>query len=120
MLKNNLIIAMSFLVMVTGCSDIVPISKVALPPVTVIRGNIEKIESASIIIKDDSENITVAYPNGSIKPVLPLGGEIIVYGNLRPGTPKIFDAYVIRSESETTILQQPGGHIGFVLQTEFK
>lgn len=106
---------------IISCSNITPISNLALPPVTVIKGNVYELESNSLVLKDESDKISVAYPNETtVKPVLFLNDTITVYGNLRPGTPGVFDAYVIKTESQTYIMQQPGGHIGIILQTGFK
>jgi len=50
-----------------------------------------------------------------------MGEQIVVYGNLRVGTQKIFDGYVIKKASgEQIIITNPKPHFGFILQTSFK
>lgn len=111
-----------FVMLLNGCAKIIPIKKLALPPVTTIEGNITKLDPSGFTLKDCSGSIYVRaqLPKG-LKVKLSVGERVRVYGNLQGGKKKIFDGYVIKkSTGEQIIVSNPSPHLGFIIQTSFK
>jgi hypothetical protein len=111
-----------FFVLLNGCAKITPIKNLALPPVSIIEGNITKLNHSGFTLKDSSGPIYVRaeLPKDS-KLKISVGERVRVYGNLQGGKKKIFDGYVIRkSTGEQIIVSNPSPHLGFILQSSFK
>lgn len=103
-----------------ACSSTKSIKDLTLPPVSHIAGNFIESLPDGFVFSDSSQKIKIAYPSGiESVPHLVSGQKLDIYGNLRPGIPKIFDAYVIKSESQEYILEQPGGIVMFHIQSPF-
>ena len=105
-----------------GCTGITPIRDVALPPVTTIQGTVTQLAGDGFSLADSSGSIFVkARPSGDKKLNLSLNETVKVYGNLRGGEDKVFDAYVIRKPTgEQIIITNPTPHFGFVIQSSFQ
>ena len=111
-----------FVILLNGCAKITPIKNLALPPVSIIEGNITKLDDRGFDLMDDSGSIyvRVELPE-NIKLKLSVGEKVKVYGNLQGGKKKIFDGYVIKKTTgEQIIVSNPTPHFGFILQTSFK
>jgi hypothetical protein len=114
--------AAMFFILLTGCAGTTPIKSLALPPVSIIEGNITQLDDSGFDLMDDSGSIYVrAELAENIKLKLSVGEKVKVYGNLQGGKKKIFDGYVIKkSTGEQIIVSNPSPHFGFILQTSFK
>ena len=122
---RNYIILMAtvlFVILLNGCAGTIPIKNLALPPVSIIEGNITQLDDSGFDLMDDTGSIyvRVELPE-NIKFKLSVGEKVKVYGNLQSGKKKIFDGYVIKkSTGEQIIVSNPSPHFGFILQTSFK
>ena len=111
-----------FIILLNGCAETMPIKNLALPPVSIIEGNITQLDDSGFDLMDDTGSIyvRVELPE-NIKFKLSAGEKVKVYGNLQSGKKKIFDGYVIKkSTGEQIIVSNPSPHFGFILQTSFK
>ena len=111
-----------FIILLNGCAGTMPIKNLALPPVSIIEGNITQLGDSGFDLMDDSGSIyvRVELPE-NIKFKLSVGEKVKVYGNLQSGKKKIFDGYVIKkSTGEQIVVSNPSPHFGFILQTSFK
>jgi hypothetical protein len=118
----TLMAAVVFVILLNGCAGTTPIKNLALPPVSIIEGNITQIDNSGFDLMDDSGSIhvRVELPE-NIKLKLSVGEKVKVYGNLQGGKKKLFDGYVIKkSTGEQIIVSNPTPHFGFILQTSFK
>jgi hypothetical protein len=123
-MRNHIILMATvlFVIFFNGCAGITPIEKLALPPVSIIEGNITQLDDSGFDLMDDTGSIyvRVELPE-NIKFILSVGEMVKVYGNLQSGKKKIFDGYVIKkSTGEQIIVSNPSPHFGFILQTSFK
>ena len=123
-MRNHFILmaAAMFVILLNGCAGTTPIKNLALPPVSIIEGNITQLDDSGFDLMDDSGSIHVlAELPENIKFKLSVGEKVKVYGNLQSGKKKIFDGYVIKkSTGEQLIVSNPSPHFGFILQTSFK
>ena len=123
-MRNHFILmaAAMFVILLNGCAGTTPIKNLALPPVSIIEGNITQLDDSGFDLMDDSGSIhvRVELPE-NIKLKLSVGEKVKVYGNLQGGKKKIFDGYVIKkSTGEQIVVSNPSPHFGFILQTSFK
>jgi hypothetical protein len=123
-MRNHFILMATamFGILLNGCAGTMPIKNLALPPVSIIEGNITQLDDSGFDLMDDSGSIyvRVELPE-NIKFKLSVGEKVKVYGNLQSGKKKIFDGYVIKmSTGEHLIVSNPSPHFGFILQTSFK
>jgi hypothetical protein len=111
-----------FVALLNGCAGTTPIKNLALPPVSIIEGNITRLDNSGFDLMDDSGSIYVrAELPENIKTRLSVGEKVRVYGNLQGGRKKIFDCYVIKkSTGEQIIVSNPSPHFGFIIQSSFK
>jgi hypothetical protein len=123
-MRNHIILMATvvFVILLNGCAGTMPIKNLALPPVSIIEGNITQLDDSGFDLMDDSGSIYVrAELPENIKLKLSVGEKVKVYGNLQGGKKKIFDGYVIKkSTGEQIIVSNPSPHFGFILQTSFK
>ena len=123
-MRNHIILMATvvFVILLNGCARTTPIKNLALPPVSTIEGNINKLDDSGFDLMDDSGSIYVrAELPENIKLKLSVGEKVRVYGNLQGGKKKIFDGYVIKkSTGEQIIVSNPKPHFGFIIQTSFK
>jgi hypothetical protein len=123
-MRNHIILMATvvLVILLNGCAGTTPIKNLALPPVSIIDGNITQLDDSGFDLMDDSGSIyvRVELPE-NIKFKLSVGEKVKVYGNLQSGKKKIFDGYVIKkSTGEQLIVSNPSPHFGFILQTSFK
>ena len=123
-MRNHFILMATtmFVILLNGCAGTTPIKNLALPPVSIIEGNITQLDDSGFDLMDDTGSIyvRVELPE-NIKFKLSVGEKVKVYGNLQSGKKKIFDGYVIKkSTGEQIIVSNPSPHLGFILQTSFK
>ena len=111
-----------FVILLNGCAGTMPIKNLALPPVSIIEGNITQLDDSGFDLMDDTGSIYVRVDLlENIKFKLSVGEKVKVYGNLQSGKKKIFDGYVIKkSTGEQIVVSNPSPHFGFILQTSFK
>jgi hypothetical protein len=104
-----LILIAMFVILLNGCASTTPIKNLALPPVSIIEGNIIQLDDNGFDLIDDSGSIYVrAELPENIKFKLTVGEKVKVYGNLQGGKKKIFDGYVIKkSTGEQVIVSNP-------------
>ena len=123
-MRNHFILmaATMFVILLNGCAGTMPIKNLALPPVSIIEGNITQLDDSGFDLMDDTGSIYVRVDLlENIKFKLSVGEKVKVYGNLQSGKKKIFDGYVIKkSTGEQIIVSNPSPHFGFILQTSFK
>jgi len=123
-MRTHLILmaAAMFVILLNGCAGTTPIKNLALPPVSIIEGNITQLDDSGFDLMDDNDSIYVrAELLENIKLKFSVGEKVKVYGNLQSGKKKIFDGYVIKkSTGEQIIVSNPSPHFGFILQTSFK
>ena len=123
-MRNHIILMATvvFVILLNGCAKTTLIKNLALPPVSIIEGNITQLDDSGFDLMDDSGSIYVrAELPENIKLKLSVGEKVKVYGNLQGGKKKIFDGYVIKkSTGEQIIVSNPSPHFGFILQTSFK
>ena len=123
-MRNHFLLmaAAMFVILLNGCAGTTPIKNLALPPVSIIEGNITRLDDSGFDLMDDSGSIYVrAELPENIKLKLSVGEQVTVYGILQGGKKKIFDGYVIKkSPGEQIIVSNPSPHFGFILQTSFK
>ena len=105
-------------ILLNGCVRTTPIKNLALPPVSVIKGNITKLDQNGFTLTDNSGSIFVKAKLPDNQQLnLSIDEKIKLYGNLQGGQEKIFDAYVIRrSRGEQIIISNPTPHFGFIIQ----
>ena len=109
-------------VAVTGCAGTTPIKDLALPPVSTIEGTVSAPNADGFRLADTSGSILVSarLPDGGKLNVSP-DETLRVYGNLRGGPERVFDAYVIRKATgEQIIISNPSPHFGFIIQSSFR
>jgi hypothetical protein len=116
------IFAAVLVILLNGCAGTTAIRNLALPPVTTIEGNIEQLDEGGFTLTENTGSIYVrAELPDDRKLNLSVDEKVRVYGNLRGGQTRIFDAYVIRkSTGEQIILSNPSPHFGFIIQTSFR
>jgi len=115
-------IATVFALLLNGCAEATPIKNVALPPVSIIEGNITQLYNSGFTLMDNSGSIYVkAELPDNEKLNLSVDEKVKVYGNLQSGQERIFDGYVIKkSTGEQIVISNPAPHFGFVIQNSFK
>lgn len=106
----------------TGCAVTTPVNDLGLPPVSAIEGSVVQSDQNGFTLRDASGAIFVSakLPDGNS---LGLSQKeiVTVYGNLRGGRERIFDAYVIKKSSgEQIIVDRPTPHFGCVVQSAFE
>ena len=108
--------------MVSGCAGTTPIKNLALPPISIIEGNITQLDEGGFTLADNSGSIQVSAKLTDNKKLdISIGEKVKVYGNLQGGQEKIFDGYVIKKSSgEPIIVSNPTPHFGFIIQSSFK
>lgn len=107
----------------SGCAyKTTPINHLALPPVSIIEGNITQLEDGGFILTDNSSSIVVRAKLADDKKLdVSLDEKVKVYGNLQGGQEKIFDGYVIKKATgKQIIVTNPTPHFGFIIQSSFK
>lgn len=111
-----------FALLLNGCAEATPIKNVALPPVSIIEGNITQLYKRGFTLMDNSGSIYVkAELPDNEKLNLSVDEKVKVYGNLQGGQERIFDGYVIKkSTGEQIVISIPTPHFGFVIQSSFK
>ena len=73
-----------FVILLNGCAGTTPIKNLALPPVSIIEGNITQLDDSGFDLMDDSGSIYVrAELPENIKFKLSVGEKVKVYGNLQ-------------------------------------
>jgi len=111
-----------FAFLLNGCAGTTPIKNLALPPVSIIEGNIKQLDKNGFTLMDHSGSIYVKaeLPGDKILN-LSVNETVKVYGNLQGGQDRIFDGYVIKkSTGEQLIISNPTPHFGFIIQSSFK
>jgi hypothetical protein len=122
-MKRFLISIITVLVLLlNGCAGTTLIKNLALPPVSIIEGNITQLDKGGFTLMDNSGSIYVkAKLPDNKKPNLSVDEKVKVYGNLQGGQERIFDGYVIKkSTGEQIVISNPAPHFGFVIQSSFK
>ncbi len=123
-MKNFVIPILSavFVFLLTGCAGTTPIENLALPPVSIIEGNITQIDESGFSLMDSTGSIYVRAKLPDNKKLnLSVDDGVKVYGNLQGGQERIFDGYVIKkSTGEQIIVSNPTPHFGFIIQSSFK
>ena len=111
-----------FVILLNGCAGTTPIRDLALPPVSIIEGNITQLDQNGFTLTDNSGSIYVrAKLPDNRKLILSIDEKIKVYGNLQGGQERIFDGYVIKkSTGEQIIVSNLAPHFGFIIQTPFR
>ena len=111
-----------FVLLLNGCAGTTLIKNLALPPVSIIEGNITQLDKSGFTLIDNSGSIYVkAELPDNQKLNISVDDKIKVYGNLQGGRERIFDGYVIRkSTGEQIVINNPAPHFGFVIQSSFK
>ena len=111
-----------FVLLLTGCAGTTLIKNLALPPVSIIEGNISQLDKSGFTLMDNSGSIYVKAELPDNKKLnLSVDEKVKVYGNLQGGQEKIFDGYVIKkSTGDQIIISNPTPHLGFVIQSSFK
>jgi hypothetical protein len=122
---RNLVIsiaAAAFVILLNGCAGTTPVKNLALPPVSLIEGNITQLDESGFTLTDHSGSIYVRAKLPDNKKLnLSMDEEVKVYGNLQGGREKIFDGYVIKkSTGEQIIISNPTPHFGFIIQSSFR
>ena len=114
--------AIVLMLLLAGCTGVTPIRDLGLPPVTTIQGSVTKLAADGFALSDSSGSIFVkARLPEDRKLDLSLNETVKVYGNLRAGEEKVFDAYVIRKPTgEQIIITNPTPHFGFIIQSSFQ
>jgi len=110
------------MLLAAGCTGVTPIRDLGLPPVTTIQGTVTKLAADGFALADSSGSIFVkAKLTDDRKLDVSLNETVKVYGNLRSGDEKVFDAYVIRKPTgEQIIVTKPTPHFGFIIQSSFQ
>ena len=108
--------------LITGCARPTPIANLALPPVSIIEGNITQIDESGFTLVDNSGSIYVRAELPENKKLnLSINERVKVYGNLEGGRKRIYDGYVIKkSTGEQIIVINPTPHFGFIIQSSFR
>jgi hypothetical protein len=111
-----------FVLLLNGCAGTTLIKNLALPPVSIIEGNITQLDKSGFTLIDNSGSIYVKAELPDHKKLnLSVDDKVKVYGNLQGGQGRIFDGYVIKkSTGEQIVISSPTPHFGFVLQSSFK
>lgn len=111
-----------FVLLLTGCAGTTLIKNLALPPVSIIEGNISQLDKSGFTLMDNSGSIYVKAELPDNKKLnLSVDEKVKVYGNLQGGQEKIFDGYVIKkSTGDQIVISNPTPHLGFVIQSSFK
>jgi hypothetical protein len=117
-----ILIITGFVLLLNGCAGTTLIKNLALPPVSIIEGNITQLDKSGFTLIDNSGSIYVkAELPDNQKLNISVDDKIKVYGNLQGGRERIFDGYVIRkSTGEQIVINNPAPHFGFVIQSSFK
>ena len=114
-------IGTGFVLLLNGCAGTTLIKNLALPPVSIIEGNITQFDKSGFTLRDNSGSIYVKAELPDKKINLSVDEKVKAYGNLRGGQERIFDGYVIKkSTGEQIIISNPPPHFGFVIQSSFK
>jgi hypothetical protein len=110
-----------FVLLLNGCAGTTLIKNLALPPVSIIEGNIAHLDKDGFILLDNSGSIYVKAKLPDNKKLnLSVDEKVRIYGNLQGGQEKIFDGYVIKkSNGEQIVISNPAPHFGFVIQSSF-
>jgi len=122
-MKTSLLPLLAMLVVIIGgCAGPTPIKKLALPPVSIIEGEVTQLDENGFTLTDHSGSIYVRAKLPADKKLsVAVDENVRVYGNLEAGRERIFDGYVIRKTTgEQIIVSNPTPHIGFILQTSFQ
>jgi len=116
------VVAATSPLLLNGCAGTTPIKNLALPPVSIIEGQVTQLAESGFTLRDDSGSIHVRAELPDNRKLDLFAGETVrVYGNLQGGPKRIFDGYVVRkSTGEQIIVSNPTPHFGFILQTSFK
>ena len=111
-----------FAFFLNGCAGTTPVKNLALPPVSIIEGNITQLDKSGFTLMDNSGSIYIkAELPGNKRLNLSVNEKVKVYGNLQGGQDRIFDGYVIKkSTGEQLIISNPTPHFGFIIQSSFK
>jgi hypothetical protein len=117
-----ILIITGFVLLLNGCAGTTLIKNLALPPVSIIEGNITQLDKSGFTLIDNSGSIYVkAELPDNQKLNISVDDKIKVYGNLQGGRERIFDGYVIRKATgEQIVINNPAPHFGFVIQSSFK
>ncbi len=120
--RTRLAMGMSALALLTACASPTPVSRLALPPVTLIQGQLSALDTQGFVLTDASGAIAVAAAVPKDKQGLLSSGQTVkVYGNLRSGAARVFDGYVVQIPGgQNIIITAPSPHLGFILQTRFE
>jgi hypothetical protein len=115
-------IVIAVFILLNGCAGTTPIKNLALPPVSIIEGNITQLDESGFTLTDHSGSIYVRAKLPENKKLnLSIDEKVKVYGNLQGGREKVFDGYVIKkSTGEQMIVTNPTPHFGFIIQSSFK
>ena len=86
-----------FVLLLNGCAGTTLIKNLALPPVSIIEGNITQLDKSGFTLIDNSGSIYVKAELPDNKKLnISVDDKIKVYGNLQGGRERIFDGYVIK------------------------
>jgi hypothetical protein len=115
-------IVAGFVLLLNGCAGTTLIKNLALPPVSIIEGNIAQLDKRGFTLIDNSGSIYVKAELPDHKKLnLSVDEKVKIYGNLQGGQERIFDGYVIKkSTGEQIVINSPTPHFGFVIQSSFK
>ena len=107
-----------FVLLLNGCAGTTLIKNLALPPVSIIEGNITQLDKSGFTLIDNSGSIYVKAKLPDNKKLnISVDDKTKVYGNLQGGRKRIFDGYVIRkSTGEQMVINNPAPHSGFVIR----
>jgi hypothetical protein len=85
----TLILFAVFVISMISCAGTTPIKNLILPPVSIIEGNITRLDDGGVDLMDDSGSIYVrAELPENIKLKISVGEKVKVYGNLQGGKKK--------------------------------
>jgi hypothetical protein len=122
MRRSFISIGTVFVLLLNGCAGTTLIKNLALPPVSIIEGNITQLDKGGFTLMDNSGSIYVKAKLPDNKKLnLSVDEKVKIYGNLQGGQERIFDGYIIKkSTGEQIVISNPTPHFGFVIQSSFK
>ena len=118
----HLLLLLALVSTFVGCARATPIRELALPPVSIIEGQVTQLDDSGFTLTDQSGSI---YVRAKLPDNQPLGvsvdESVRVYGNLLGGQDRLFDGYVIKkSTGEQIMVSNPTPHFGLIIQSSFQ
>ena len=116
------LLLLALVLAIVACARATPIKDLALPPVSIIEGQVTQLNGAGFTLKDQSGSIYVRAKLPDNQPLdLALDERVRVYGNLLGGQDRVFDGYVIRKNTgEQIMVNNPTPHFGLIIQSSFQ